>query len=286
MSLRTRSYRVWLASALGATLLLASCGGGGSTPAARSPADASSKPSTAGPAGPPSIAARCGSAYEDLQAGTFWFKASDGLRLDGATIGGGATTVILAHQYPSDLCGWVDYAVTLAHHGYRAFLFDFRGAGESAAIPNGNHVDLVADVKGAVAEARRRGAKRTFLVGASLGGTAVMAASEAVRPPVNGVVSLSGEPKLEKILGPSYAFDVAGSLAGSHVPLLLMGARGDAYVPVPGYRRLVESSPAARKRAVILPGVWHGWDLVYAAPYKARVNRILYGFYSPGRAHD
>jgi hypothetical protein len=55
------------------------------------------------PAPPEELAARCGGEVAD-PARTFWFRARDGVRLDGAEIGSGSTVVVLAHQDPSDLC--------------------------------------------------------------------------------------------------------------------------------------------------------------------------------------
>src|SRR4029077_1672776 len=50
---------------------------------------------------PPSLAKRCG---RKVAATTFWFKAADGAKLDGATLGTGPTGVVLATEYPSELC--------------------------------------------------------------------------------------------------------------------------------------------------------------------------------------
>jgi dienelactone hydrolase len=47
-------------------------------------------------------------------------------------------------------------------------------------------------VNAAAKQARKLGAKRVILVGASMGGTAVLTAAVNAQPPVNAVVSLSG----------------------------------------------------------------------------------------------
>jgi pimeloyl-ACP methyl ester carboxylesterase len=51
--------------------------------------------------------------------------------LDGAALGSGKTGVVLAHESPADLCGWVPYARVLSHAGFRVLLFDHRGSGLS-----------------------------------------------------------------------------------------------------------------------------------------------------------
>lgn len=156
-------------------LVLAGCGGHGRATT---------------PAPPRLVAEHCGSAYAGLHARTFWFRAADGTRLDGALLGSGRRVVVLATEYPSDYCAWLDYAQVLHARGYAGFLFDFRGQGDSNA-GTGRAYD--SDVVGAVAEARRRLApRRVLLVGASLGGAAVVAAASEIRPRVDGVVSLAG----------------------------------------------------------------------------------------------
>ena len=49
-------------------------------------------------------------------------------------------------------------------------------------------------------------------------------------------------------------------------------AQGDGYSSVADNRRLVNAAASSDKRLVVYPEDWHGWDLLYHAPYKARVN--------------
>ena len=130
---------------------------------------------------------------------------------------------MLAHESPSDLCPWLPFAKTLADKGYRAFAFDFRGSGASAAqfAAKATRNDL--DVVGAAAELRQLGAKKVFLVGGSFGGAAVMAAAPEVDPQPAGVISLSGEP------------DLLGAMQAAprvKAPLLDLIARNDGYSSV------------------------------------------------------
>src|SRR5215211_7834945 len=97
-------------------------GGGGGTEASKKPVP--KKP-------PRALAARCAPEGGNLKAEPVWFRAKDGTLLDGAAIGDGDVAVVLAHEYPSNLCLWLPYAKTLADHGFRAFVFDFRGLGDS-----------------------------------------------------------------------------------------------------------------------------------------------------------
>jgi len=83
-----------------------------------------------------------------------------------------------------------------ARLGYPAFAFDFRNAGDSQERPYPGNRRRGADVAAAVKAVRRLGATKVFSVGASLGGSAVLQAAANVRPPVTGVVSVSGAAEL------------------------------------------------------------------------------------------
>src|SRR5436309_184498 len=120
---------------------------------------------------PRSLADKCVQT-SGVAATPFWLTASDGTRLYAIEAGSGATTVVLMHEYPADLCGWLPYAATLVHAGLRVLAFDFRDFGDSGR-PAGKRASAYGrDVRAAVARARTDGAKRVFLAGASFGGVA------------------------------------------------------------------------------------------------------------------
>ena len=91
-------------------------------------------------------------------------------------LGHGDSGLVFGHQLGADLCEWPETARAYARLGYRTLVLDFHDR---------DQVDD--DVVAAVAELRRRGVARVVLVGASMGGTAVlvaalfMAAREALR---------------------------------------------------------------------------------------------------------
>jgi alpha-beta hydrolase superfamily lysophospholipase len=218
---------------------------------------------------PPALATRCGDDAQGVEAKQVWFRASDGALLDGAAVGNGDVGVVLAHESPSDLCPWLPFAKTLAERGYRAFAFDFRGSGASPARFGAQATRYDRDVAAAGAEVRRLGGKKVFVVGASLGGAAALNAAPSLDPQPAGVVSLSGEPQL---LG---AMESAPRL---QAPLLVLIARRDGYSSVADNRRLVRAAGPADKELAVYPGAWHGWDLLYDAPYKARVKTLVLEF--------
>ena len=94
----------------------------------------------------PALGARC---RTPVNAKIGWFHASDGILLDGASLGHGKTGVVLAHESPADLCGWVPYARVLSRAAFRVLLFDHRGSGLSQSpTENGQGRPLLARSRG------------------------------------------------------------------------------------------------------------------------------------------
>jgi pimeloyl-ACP methyl ester carboxylesterase len=244
---------------LASALVLAGCGG--SHAHARS----------AAPAPPPALAKRCGTVHSSAR--TLWFSASDGTRLDGAEFGSGPHGVILLHESPADLCGWVPYGTMLSRRGFHVLLVDLREFGLSARGPYGGERGAVADVKGAVAELERLGAKRVALVGASYGGVNALVAAPALGSAIAGVASLSGELELG-----DGQFDALSAVRRITVPLLVLGSRDDRYLPAADARRLVRAARQTRARLVEFAGSYHGWDLLDVSPQRRRADRVLVGF--------
>ena len=126
-------------------------------------------------------ASRCGTAT--TKATLVRFQAADGTSLNGVMVGRGPAGVVLVHQYPSDLCGFWPFADYLAKRGLRAFAIDLRCFGRSACPEGDAKGRVVDDLDAAVAELHRRGATRVGLVGASMGGAAVLIAGTRVQAP-------------------------------------------------------------------------------------------------------
>jgi pimeloyl-ACP methyl ester carboxylesterase len=199
--------------------------------------------------GQPSQAARC--VLQSDKATNVSFRAAGGVRLAGSILGRGATGLVFAHQVGGDRCQWLPFARELAKKGYRALVFDMRGYGASTGITNTDpHLDVIA----AAAELRRRGAKKIVLVGASMGGTGVVAAAPAIRPPASGVVELSAPT----------AFGSANALAAVKklkVPALFVAGRDDGDFAA-ATRALFRAAATRDKRLHMAPSSWHGVDLV------------------------
>jgi len=222
----------------------------------------------AGASGAPRpLVEKCGSS--SVTAEPFWLEASDGVRLYAVQDGSGPIGVVLAHESPGDLCGWLPYLPTLAGAGVRALAFDFRGFGDSGRPASTR--DFLAygrDLRAAVARLRANGARRVFLFGASFGGAAAL--TYAPSPPVDGVVSFSGETDI-----PGTGLDGLATVSRLRAPLLIVGSRHDRYLSVADALRLLRRAGSRDKRTALYPGAFHGWDLVEDAPYAARVRSLV-----------
>jgi len=218
-------------------------------------------------AAPQPLAAKCGPTG-GVHATPFWLTASDRTRLYAVEAGSGPIGVVLVHESPGNLCGWLPYMHTLASSDVRALALDLRGFGDSQ-LHNGTPAEAYdRDLRAAIARLHADGAKRVFLEGASFGGAVSLAYASQLD--VGGVISLSGEAYLPR--------GTPNALAGVtklHAPLLIVGARNDFYLPVSDALLLLRHAPAKDKRTAFYPGFWHGWNIVENAPYATRARALI-----------
>ncbi len=193
--------------------------------------------------------------------------ASDGARIYGLELGSsGRTGVVLAHQYLSDHCEWIDFAKELRAAGVRVLALDFRGYGAST-VGRGSGVRLDRDVAAAAARLRADGSTRIYLVGASMGGTAVLAAGRWIQPAVAGVVSLSGPAAFRGI-------DALAAVKRSRVPERFLAGRLDTQFAVDA-RRLARAAVAKDKAVALYPSALHGSSLLADRSAHALVLRFV-----------
>jgi pimeloyl-ACP methyl ester carboxylesterase len=245
---------------LGAACSGGSRSGGGAATTGGSGARASTSTAPAAqPLEQPS--ARCGA--PDTKATLVRFRAADGTALDGVLVGSGTAGVVLVHEYPADLCGFWPFTDYLGRRGLRAFAIDLRCFGRSAC-PQGDARDRVLDDIAAAAELRRRGVTRVALVGASMGGSAVLIAGTRVRPPVAAVVELSGETDPTSLVG-GIPLDAGAAVGRLAVPSMFVVATNDRYAPVAETRAMYRAAKSRDKRLEVLSGPFdglHGWQLL------------------------
>jgi alpha-beta hydrolase superfamily lysophospholipase len=219
-------------------------------------------------------AASSSPAHPCVQKDELRFRASDGTRLVGHRFGGmrpgRRTTVVLVHMSEGDLCSWAPYARRLAAKGFFVFPIDLRGHGFSEGARN--HSRAAADLIAAVRAVRRLGARRVVVGGASLGGITAVIATPSLRPPVQGVVSVSGPAAIEGEL------DARPVVPRLRIPTLYIAAEQDQNGPydfAAEARELHDATGTTEKRVVLVPGALHGTFLVDGS---ARVRAVLERF--------
>jgi pimeloyl-ACP methyl ester carboxylesterase len=227
----------------------------------------------------PPLGRRCGTAAAGVKAKVGWFRATDGVLLDGASLGDGKTGIVLAHESPADLCGWLPYAKVLGAAGFRALVFDHRHFGLSQSPIDATKCGRFSeDLGGAVAELEHEGANKVFLIGASFGGITSMVAGSRLGSKVAGVISVSGEEQLANRCGPAAELDALDAVPRLRAPFLILGSRDDGFLPPSAARALLRRAGSPHKRLVLFPGGYHGWDILENAPYRARANAIVQAF--------
>ena len=107
--------------------------------------------------------------------------------LSGLLFGTGTVGLVYAHQADNTSCAWLRTAATYAQRGYRTLIFDFAGFGASRQ----HATSFDADVAAAATYLREQSVTSIVLIGASMGGTAVLVAASKIAPPVAGVVAAS-----------------------------------------------------------------------------------------------
>jgi pimeloyl-ACP methyl ester carboxylesterase len=208
--------------------LLASCSNG---EASSPPATQTSETGTAAT----TTAAATEGERADYQA--VRFQAEDGVELVGRLWGDGDVGVILAHGFSQGQAqdNWLPFPAVLAERGYLVLTFNFRGFCDSEGCSEGD-MELEnnwRDAMAAVALLEERGAKKIFLIGASMGGLAVLRAARMPGVDVAGVVSLATPQFPSKYyLGEPQANDVTPArLKQIDEPKLFIAGKDDAQLP-------------------------------------------------------
>jgi pimeloyl-ACP methyl ester carboxylesterase len=182
--------------------------------------------------------------------GEIRFRAADGLRLAGHRFGRGKTAVVFAHEARGGACQWIPYARALGKRGYLTIAFDFRGYGRSQTPKRGAWSRLPADVIAAAKLSRSLGAKKVVVVGASMGGTNVVAAAANARTVIDGVISVSAPTSYGRT-------DALAAARRLQLPVLYLVGEGDEGF-VEHSRLLYAATSSANKRLEILDSPQHG----------------------------
>jgi pimeloyl-ACP methyl ester carboxylesterase len=252
----------FLLALLSMSLLLASCGGQEQEPRPISP----DRSPVASPTLPPLPTPGAPGAVTSPPVATgvaVSFITEDNLTIKGRLFGSGETAIVFAHMYPNDQRAWWDFAAEVGGQGYAALTFDFRGYGETGGSQDIARIDR--DLIAAVRHLRERDYQRVVLVGASMGGTAVLkvAARDEFDGLVAGVVAVSAPESFRGLL----ARDDVGNI---EVPMLFVASEGDGSA-VDSLESLYERASGFKEQKVY-SGDAHGTELLdgeHAEEFKA-----------------
>ncbi len=181
-----------------------------------------------------------------------------------AELGHGTTWAVLLHQTDGDgLCGWWPYANWLAVQGVHVLAIDLCGYGRSTC-PAAVTADQSGQAVAALNWARRHGAHRVTLVGASMGGAVSLPAASEGR--ADAVVDLSGPPDWP-------GTDLQQDVRRLTMPTLLSVSPTDPTF-IPAYRRALAEIPAAHKRLVVYEG-GHGYQMLGYRDNWSRLGELV-----------
>ena len=222
--------RIRIAGAV-VTALFAGCGGSGVD---RAPPPARS--------GAPVAVEACPRAGDGWRP--FRVRARTG-SLSAAVIGKGRAGVVFANRSGNSVCGWLRFAEQLAS-GRRVVVFEYRDQAAAAA-----------ELRSVARALRADGARSVAIVGASIGGRAVVQAAARDGSTLAAAVSLSAERSVGRLQ------DILPDARRVHVPSLYVGSREDGYTSFgQETRQLHRVTPAKVNRLLLVPGGAHGTDLL------------------------
>jgi len=186
--------------------------------------------------------------------------------------------VILLHQYAADQTSWFDQAHALQQAGYSALTFDFRGYGESEGSED--PTQIVVDVDAALTFAGAQGYSEAILVGASMGGTAALVATDesGAEPERTAVTSRDG-PAIVGVVALSAPVEFAGldaSVAAAELdtPFAVVAALHDESAKT-SFDEFVELASIPVEERLLVGGNAHGTELL-RSPYGYSVwTRVL-----------
>lgn len=227
------------AAVLTASVIAAGCGATGHRPRAVT-TSASTRTTAASSSSGPSLN---GCNYAGPGAHLVRFRAP-GEQIRATVVGTGRTGVVLANQSDNNACQWLPFPAYLAARGIRVLAFDY-GNGDPSA-----------EVQAAARFLRARGTLHLILIGASLGGAAVIDAGLHLHPEPAAVVSLSAVPRATVYPFPRDARRLRS-------PIFQIGATEDPLVQSgQTTRALFRASPSPAKRLLVIAGAQHGVDFI------------------------
>jgi pimeloyl-ACP methyl ester carboxylesterase len=185
--------------------------------------------------------------------------------LAGYLFGTGRVGVVFAHQSDGDACDWMPEAARLAKLGYRTLAVDLDGYGASTTL-NRPYSDDVVD---AIDFLTGQGVTSIVLIGASMGGNAVLTAAVQTKARLAAVIALSSPARYS-------GSDALAAAAHITAPLLLMCGTQDTTF-VGDVRDIYAAATATKhKKLVLVDTDAHGKLLVVPGPAAAPQSYSAY----------
>jgi pimeloyl-ACP methyl ester carboxylesterase len=181
-------------------------------------------------------------------------KAADGVKVAGFVQGRGIVGVVLVHQVNGDHCGWAEEAAFLARRAL-VLSVDLRGYGASGRATGAKALLYRNDIAASVTELRRRGAERIVLVGASMGGSAVVVAASVISPPVDAVVAVSAPANFK-------GQNASAAAAKLSMAVRFVAARDDGRAAATATALVERATASADAKAELYDKGGHGWALL------------------------
>jgi pimeloyl-ACP methyl ester carboxylesterase len=197
--------------------------------------------------------------------------------LAGYLFGTGRVGVVFAHQSDGDACDWMPEATRLAKLGYRTLALDLDGYGASKTLSRPYSDDVV----DAIDFLTGQGVTSIVLIGASMGGNAVLTAAVQTRARLAAVIALSSPAQYS-------GSDALAAAAHITAPLLLMcGTQDTSFVG--DVRDIYAAATATKhKKLVLVDTDAHGKLLVEpqttAAPQSHAAYTAFLATYAPPAA--
>ena len=184
---------------------------------------------------------------------------ADGVTVAGFVQGPASPTaetlsVILIHQVNGDHCGWAAEAAYLAKTN-TVLSLDLRGYGASQSASGTAALMYRKDIEAAVLYLRMQRATKVVLIGASMGGSAVVVAGAAIKPPVDAVVTVSAP-------GNFNGQNAIANISKLTMPLRIMAASDDGGATVEARRLLSKAKASPNAGSLLYAKGGHGWALL------------------------
>ena len=200
---------------------------------------------------------------------TLTMETSDGVRVAGFVQGSGPLGIVIVHQVNGDHCGWAAETAYLAKRA-TVLALDLRGYGASASATGTNAFLYRNDIAAAVAELRQRGIAKIVLIGASMGGSAVLVAASVIVPPVDAVVAVSAPGNFQG----QNALAAVGLLT---MPLRFVAANDDGSASSTAKAFTIKATRSTDAASTVFPRGGHGWKLlVPGSPAQTAVDAVLH----------